>query len=119
MTEINSCTKAGQLHESLSQDSACNSMKPSTKFVRAFQLPALASSSGRNSSFVPALKRTTSPVVPENVVIDLTSEDESKTTVAVRKEPPKTNSTGRKKKSDPAVARTKKIAYFLISKILI
>ena len=62
MTEINSCTKAGQLHESLSQDSECNSAKPSMDFVKASQLlgknsSTSASSSGRNSSlqsFVPA-----------------------------------------------------------------
>ena len=203
MTEINSCTKAGQLHESLSQDSECNSAKPSRDFVKASQLlgkdsSTSASSSGRNSSlqsFVPASKyfyasssetsessaaardditlskevsqslfdsrvdfclasellpnhnsdvatmreqetvkrdstpvsmdlertnRSASPVAPDstseqNVVVidltDLTSEGESKT-AAGKKEPSMTKPTGRKRKIDSAVAKTKKITYF-------
>ena len=204
MTEINNCTKAGQLHESLSRDSDCNSAKPSTEFVKASQLLGKnsltsASNSGRNSSlqsFAPASKyfdaslsknsessaaardditlskkvsqglldsrvggfclasellpnhdsdaaamceeeavkrdfapvsldqektsRSTSPMAPDStseqnvVVIDLTgltSERESKT-VAGKKEPPKTKPTGRKRKIDTAVAKTKKITYF-------
>ena len=67
MTEVNNCTKAGQLHGSLSeqnQDSPSNSAKPSTEFVKASQLLGKNSSipasiSGRNSSlpsFAPASK---------------------------------------------------------------
>ena len=65
MTEINNCTKAGQLHESLSgqnRDTPSSSAKPSTEFVKASQLlgkksSTSASNSGRNSSlpsFAPA-----------------------------------------------------------------
>ena len=67
MTEVNSCTKAGQLHASLSrqnQDSSSNSAMPSTEFVKASQLLGKKNStsvdiSGRNSSlpsFAPASK---------------------------------------------------------------
>ena len=67
MTEINNCTKAGQLHESLSgqnRDTPSSSAKPSTEFVKASQLlgkksSTSASNSGRNSSlpsFAPASK---------------------------------------------------------------
>ena len=67
MTEVNNCTKAGELHESFSgqnRDTPSSSAKPSTEFVKASQLlgkksSTSASTSGRNSSlpsFAPASK---------------------------------------------------------------
>ena len=204
MTEINQCTKAGQLHESLSgqnQDSTSSSAKPSIEFVKASQLigkNSSAGSSGRNNSlhlFAPASKhfttvnasssdtvgpftvvggdinsfkeasrnlpdsrigfRLASELLPghnsdpdveatcereavkldstpvstvgtsapqlvppdstseaNSIVIDLTSVKESKPDTMKRAAPKAKASTSRKRKSDPAIAKTKKITYF-------